>query len=102
MTQPMPFVYTDPDGDTLVIHPAGTGDHAVAFALDIPDGLGITIHVAANDIDTVVAAIYTAAGRKPPRLDPIQECTTCHAGYAVGQPCATCAFNARMAAERSL
>jgi hypothetical protein len=30
---------------------------------------------------------------------PVQECRVCGAGYTYGEPCQTCAFRARMAAE---
>lgn len=100
MTQPEPYRYIDADGFCL----------SARLLPGIPDTLSIAVegdgdpqsaHVPAADVEQVVAGIYTAAGRKPPRLDPIQECPTCHAGYTLGQPCQTCAFNARMAAEQA-
>lgn len=97
MTQPEPYTYTDPSDDTLTISRV---NNVVRLEAE-QDGDSTNIHVLIEDVDQVVSAIYTAAGRTPPRLDPIQECDTCHAGYTLGQPCATCAFNARMAAEQA-
>jgi hypothetical protein len=100
------YRHTDHAGDTLDISPVladidGVETPVAALALDVPDGLGITIHIRAAEVDAIVAALYAAAGRKPPRLAPIQDCDTCGAGYDLGQPCQTCAFNTRMAAEQA-
>lgn len=100
MTQPEPFRYIDADGFCL----------SARLLPGIPDTLSISVegdadpqsaHIPAADVDQLVAGIYTAAGRTPPRLAPIQECDTCHAGYDLGQHCQACAFNARMAAEQA-
>jgi hypothetical protein len=105
MTQPEPFRYIDADGFCLSVRllpDLNTGG--------VTDTLSVTVegsdepqsaHIPTADVDQVVAGIYTAAGRKPPRLDPIQECDTCGAGYDLGHPCQACAFNTRMAAEQA-
>lgn len=98
------YRHTDHAGDTLDISPvfADINGHTVpvaALAIDIPDGLGITIHIQAAEVEAIVAALYVAAGRKPPRLDPIQDCDTCGAGYDLGRPCSVCAYRAEIAAE---
>jgi hypothetical protein len=103
MNQPEPYTYTDTDQDTLKIW----GTHVLWFpqgsvsVVVTEGGKRSAVYITPDRVDEVVAAIYTAAGRKPPRLDFLQECDTCGAGYTLGQPCQTCAFNARMAAEQA-
>ncbi|WP_405676876.1 DUF6011 domain-containing protein [Streptomyces sp. NBC_01511] len=64
------YRYTDPEGDILDISPAfadvdGRETPVAALAIDIPHGLGITIHVPPADTERVVAAIRAASGVQP-------------------------------------
>lgn len=82
VTQPPGFYrHTDPSGDILDISPAfseidGRVVPVAALALDIPDGLGITIHIPPGEVENVVAAIRTAAGQDQP-ADRRERCPRC-------------------------
>jgi hypothetical protein len=60
---------------------------------------GCTHYGHGSDCKELASAVMAEVGHL--QLAQHQTCTTCGAGYKIGASCATCAFQARMAAEAS-
>lgn len=62
------------------------------------------VEVQSRELSTALAELERLRARMTElealKPAPIQTCQTCGAGYTYGQPCSTCQFKARMAAEQ--